>query len=130
MVTVVFFFFKQKTAYEMRISDWSSDVCSSDLHIIKNLPKSQASGVSGRVANAKVEVDTVPTFTDKAKFLAYVKKTGDFDLMTTGRSEERRVGKECVSTCRSRWSPYPYKKKCSIYLLFYSYLYCTLLFIF
>src|SRR3546814_14441728 len=27
------------------------------------------------------------------------------------RSEERRVGKECVSTCRSRWSPYPYKKK-------------------
>src|SRR3546814_4823210 len=28
----VFFFFKQKTAYEMRISDWSSDVCSSDLH--------------------------------------------------------------------------------------------------
>src|SRR3546814_19903361 len=28
-----------------------------------------------------------------------------------GRSEERRVGKECVSTCRSRWSPYPYKKK-------------------
>src|SRR3546814_6543714 len=29
---LVFFFFKQKTAYEMRISDWSSDVCSSDLH--------------------------------------------------------------------------------------------------
>src|SRR3546814_1543605 len=29
---VVFFFFKQKTAYEMRISDWSSDVCSSDLN--------------------------------------------------------------------------------------------------
>src|SRR3546814_17034535 len=28
-----------------------------------------------------------------------------------GRSEERRVGKECVSTCRSRWSPYHYKKK-------------------
>src|SRR3546814_862514 len=32
----VFFFFKQKTAYEMRISDWSSDVCSSDLWIIQN----------------------------------------------------------------------------------------------
>src|SRR3546814_11484521 len=29
----------------------------------------------------------------------------------TGRSEERRVGKECVSTCRSRWSPYNKKKK-------------------
>src|SRR3546814_4220669 len=33
-MTVVFFFFKQKTAYEMRISDWSSDVCSSDLRTI------------------------------------------------------------------------------------------------
>src|SRR3546814_3900607 len=32
VVLVSFFFFKQKTAYEMRISDWSSDVCSSDLH--------------------------------------------------------------------------------------------------
>src|SRR3546814_9813000 len=31
---VYFFFFKQKTAYEMRISDWSSDVCSSDLHCL------------------------------------------------------------------------------------------------
>src|SRR3546814_1581948 len=31
-VAAIFFFFKQKTAYEMRISDWSSDVCSSDLH--------------------------------------------------------------------------------------------------
>src|SRR3546814_3654555 len=33
-VSAVFFFFKQKTAYEMRISDWSSDVCSSDLHLL------------------------------------------------------------------------------------------------
>src|SRR3546814_9115752 len=32
LVLFLFFFFKQKTAYEMRISDWSSDVCSSDLH--------------------------------------------------------------------------------------------------
>src|SRR3546814_6766544 len=32
MIRLLFFFFKQKTAYEMRISDWSSDVCSSDLH--------------------------------------------------------------------------------------------------
>src|SRR3546814_5179431 len=32
MFVILFFFFKQKTAYEMRISDWSSDVCSSDLH--------------------------------------------------------------------------------------------------
>src|SRR3546814_15260734 len=33
-----------------------------------------------------------------------------------GRSEERRVGKECVSTCRSRWSPYHYKKKIIIHI--------------
>src|SRR3546814_12069713 len=33
MVFIMFFFFKQKTAYEMRISDWSSDVCSSDLGV-------------------------------------------------------------------------------------------------
>lgn len=52
-------------------------------YLINNLPKSQASGVSGKVANAKIERDTVPTITDKKKFLAYVKKTGDFDLITS-----------------------------------------------
>src|SRR3546814_14629550 len=35
------------------------------------------------------------------------------------RSEERRVGKECVSTCRTRWSPYPYKKKIHIKAIAY-----------
>src|SRR3546814_1297191 len=52
-------------------------------------------------------------------FLRYAEDVGwisgiSFDLRDvkqSGRSEERRVGKECVSTCRSRWSPYPYKKK-------------------
>src|SRR3546814_1800910 len=74
----LFVFFKQKTAYEMRISDWNSDVCSSDLR-----PR-QAGNTSISVGRA--------TFTNDG-FLRY-------------RSEERRVGKECVSTCRSRWSPY------------------------
>src|SRR3546814_10302660 len=73
----VFFFFKQKTAYEMRISDWSSDVCSSDL-------------VHGGLLVA-LGVEQPPS--------------GAEDRVVT-RSEERRVGKECVSTCRSRWSPY------------------------
>src|SRR3546814_9974936 len=71
-----FFFFKQKTAYEMRISDWSSDVCSSDL----------ASAASPRCGSSSIP--TAPL------------RSG------STRSEERRVGKECVSTCRSRWSPY------------------------
>src|SRR3546814_1613432 len=73
-----FFFFKQKTAYEMRISDWSSDVCSSDL------PR----GGRGRAAPAGC-----PGWSARRS-------------RSSDRSEERRVGKECVSTCRSRWSPY------------------------
>src|SRR3546814_10382254 len=85
IVFVVFVFFKQKTAYEMRISDWSSDVCSSDL---------QSDNKDARILGmADVSVNAV------SHHLAF----GAIDLI---RSEERRVGKECVSTCRSRWSPY------------------------
>src|SRR3546814_1781253 len=73
-----FFFFKQKTAYEMRISDWSSDVCSSDLI-----------GASLPVITGDAPKGSRPDLT-----------------RCIARSEERRVGKECVSTCRSRWSPY------------------------
>src|SRR3546814_3042165 len=96
------FFFKQKTAYEMRISDWSSDVCSSDLHHhadellvlvmmvegefdqpLQRLDRRQALGVELRLAFAHQPVGV---------------------LEGAQRSEERRVGKECVSTCRSRWA--------------------------
>lgn len=69
-------------------------------YLIQNLPKSQASGVSGKVANAKIEKRTVPTITDKKKFLAYVKKTGDFDLITSSMNakavEERWENKKKV----------------------------------
>src|SRR3546814_7392515 len=81
-----FFFFKQKTAYEMRISDWSSDVCSSDLGLSAG-PGPVGLGVAGPLRP--------PSATEGRR--------GDFGW---ARSEERRVGKECVSTCRSRWSPY------------------------
>src|SRR3546814_2572662 len=97
------FFFKQKTAYEMRISDWSSDVCSSDLgrrvgiHARRRVPgplDGRADvGVEGRHRPGGGLVDGRP------------------DQVGHRRSEERRVGKEWVSTCRSRWSPYHYKKK-------------------
>src|SRR3546814_8720792 len=93
------FFFKQKTAYEMRISDWSSDVCSSDLlrrsqdridrH--ENGAGQRGAEEGGNRLHALVEPD--------AEALA------THDLQRR-RSEERRVGKECVSPCRSRWSPY------------------------
>lgn len=69
-------------------------------HLIKNLPKSQASGVSGKIANAKVEKKTVPTITDKKKLLDHVKKTGDWDLLTIGLNtaavEERWESKKKV----------------------------------
>src|SRR3546814_18820468 len=88
---VFFFFFKQKTAYEMRISDWSSDVCSSDLLVARLDPRDQ--------------IDRPVDRGDHAchRCLQSVR-------VEQQRSEERRVGKECVSTCRSRWSPYHYKK--------------------
>src|SRR3546814_11648172 len=88
---ILFFFFKQKTAYEMRISDWSSDVCSSDL-----MPALKSFWYEGLNPKTKGEADGLLRATK-----------GDDRYF---RSEERRVGKECVSTCRSRWSPYHSKK--------------------
>src|SRR3546814_18161280 len=52
-IVVVFFFFKQKTAYEMRISDWSSDVCSSDLVFLVSYFLDRRR--SGRLADASIE---------------------------------------------------------------------------
>src|SRR3546814_21159619 len=90
---ILFFFFKQKTAYEMRISDWSSDVCSSDL------PWLMGDGADGRRFHRAGDPSHRPD-----------RSTGGGSA-GGGRSEERRVGKECVSTCRSRWSPYHEKKQ-------------------
>src|SRR3546814_5109756 len=96
LLAVLFFFFKQKTAYEMRISDWSSDVCSSDLiaHrlglLFERRPAHPAQPLGGPL---DVHDPILPLLRDPLALL-------------TVRSEERRVGKECVSTCRSRWSPY------------------------
>src|SRR3546814_5791701 len=97
MVFVFFYilFFKQKTAYDLRISDWSSDVCSSDLP-----GKYYSVVVRGKTGAEKVATVLDPALTSKAKSLIIL-----YNL--TSRSEERRVGKECVSTCSSRWSPYP-----------------------
>src|SRR3546814_1679381 len=97
---VVFFFFKQKTAYEMRISDWSSDVCSSDLYGLAN--KRVTLSTAGMVPM----IDKLGELSDVS--LAVSLHAANDELR---RSEERRVGKECVSTCRFRWSPYHYKKK-------------------
>src|SRR3546814_10470978 len=98
MLVVLFFFFKQKTAYEMRISDWSSDVCSSDL-ITAQVEK--IDGVSS-VNSLTNTPDPIANVDDPPLLIPQIPTSPE----ALARSEERRVGKECVSTCRSRWSPY------------------------
>src|SRR3546814_16201864 len=81
----------------MRISDWSSDVCSSDLSLRR---AQQPDTFVRQVHRAEGEPRALP-----------VGRRGRVRARAAGSSEERRVGKECVSTCRSRWSPYHSKKK-------------------
>src|SRR3546814_20672024 len=87
-------FFKQKTAYDRRISDWSSDVCSADLIL---LARARQWGLAIRLAQ---------------------RLTGGVEAPLK-RSEELRVGKEYVSTCRSRWSPYNSQKTILSLLILY-----------
>src|SRR3546814_11429266 len=115
---MVFFFFKQKTAYEMRISDWSSDVCSSDL-----MPR-HATGAELKVEYAGALLPPEPReAADRPRLLLVLTDLPDLrrrnvdseaDAYMRGgiaeRSEERRVGQACVSTCRSRWSALHLKK--------------------
>src|SRR3546814_4433516 len=100
------FFFKQKTAYEMRISDWSSDVCSSDLRNDAN--RALLLGLTLAVTlvilvavGAELGSEQKPDMIDAALVITTLILAWLFS-----RSEERRVGKECVSPCRSRWAPY------------------------
>src|SRR3546814_16023582 len=97
----------------MRISDWSSDVCSSDLlgDFPAQVPRVAKSLVQALAHEWRRLVSRIP----QKKDVALPPPIGDQRMETIGRgppdaalirSEERRVGKECVSTCRSRWSPY------------------------
>src|SRR3546814_14000676 len=95
----------------MRISDWSSDVCSSDLwpgSVVEFLdligPLSNPEAYGGDAADAfHVVVPSLPGY----GYSGPTRSQG-VNVLTAGaminRSEERRVGKECVSRCRSRWS--------------------------
>src|SRR3546814_8648928 len=98
------FFFKQKTAYEMRISDWSSDVCSSDLGLAHQQVRLGHQRRHGRGVYGAQDLDVAPRAEAGPQPLLQL-RVGPADHGHP-RSEERRVGKECVSTCRSRWSPY------------------------
>src|SRR3546814_12923721 len=123
----------------MRISDWSSDVCSSDLNDQRTCASTKpsrffaplrllretfetptprsgpvrappASGHGGRVnfvdgaAQGRVELVVIHLVAEV--FQKRAAETRDDSRILRQRSEERRVGKECVSTCRARWSPY------------------------
>src|SRR3546814_12859901 len=99
----------------MRISDWSSDVCSSDLLVpgealstvlerervlptdkVLDIVAQTASALHAAHAAGLVHRDIKP---------GNLLITPEGRVKITDRSEERRVGKECVSTCSSRWSP-------------------------
>src|SRR3546814_15480581 len=112
------FFLKQKTADEMRISDWSSDGCSSDLERdllrmardvrdeIKALPDVLDAQLSGE-REELVEVVIDPLRHDSYGLQASsVPDAVSRSNRLIARREERRVGQQRVSTCRSRWPPY------------------------
>src|SRR3546814_13989773 len=136
---MLFFFFKQKTAYEMRISDWSSDVCSSDLLaapsskvmadiVAEAFPDGEVTVIEGGVEAASALLacpfnhifyignNTVGRIIMRAAaehFASVTLEMGgknpsivDASADVEDRSEERPVGKEWCSTCRSGWSPY------------------------
>src|SRR3546814_8090530 len=102
-----FFFFKQKTAYEMRISDWSSDVCSSDLVIDKGIGGANGGSID-RWFEILFVVAAMLAIATAARFfcITVLAERIVADIRKQVRPEARRVGTECVSTCRYRWSTY------------------------
>src|SRR3546814_4593577 len=89
----LFVLFKEKAAYEMRINDWSSDVCSSDLS--SEQPRRHGAAIEHQ-PDAPGDLERA----DRCE-----QRDAHRIRNTALSSEERRVGQECVSTCRSRWSP-------------------------
>src|SRR3546814_1073312 len=111
----------------MRISDWSSDVCSSDLMMEPRGQRGQQALLGGiaemlggvfvrwrpilRRVFFRIEAVGGVQYAHRKLGIILLDQHADLDLrrgdrLDVDRSEERRVGKECVSTCRSRWSPY------------------------
>src|SRR3546814_20145745 len=109
----------------MRISDWSSDVCSSDLLVDfddidyfthADLLYDLAGQMVKHLHSYLSEADALNVLDGQRKTIAmeihsqmmahFYEEATEFEVQVSrGRSEGRRVGKECVSTCRSRWSP-------------------------
>src|SRR3546814_20269827 len=102
----------------MRISDWSSDVCSSDRASSRRRSGSCGTTAGGRRASRRrwrsrqlVDIHVWLLFEERnqdwlGRTVDEIQLPLSKTVITGQRSDERRVGKECVSTCRSRWSPY------------------------
>src|SRR3546814_19888925 len=98
------------------MSDWSSDVCSSDLHedddetrcqvLLRHIDAQRLRDVYRSILGSDTTADAYSASEATQDFMAPLQIS-----VIADRSEERRVGKECVSTSRSRWSPYHEKKK-------------------
>src|SRR3546814_20241116 len=100
----------------MRISDWSSDVCSSDLlangkPLTVTHPDIERFFMTVQEAVLLILQSSARALeTDSERGTIFVLDMGE-PVKIVERSEARRVGKECVSTCRSGWATYHYKKK-------------------
>src|SRR3546814_12683495 len=104
----------------MRISDWSSDVCSSDLTVDRRgdfavaAQDAEVAAIAGGGERLRLGEGQLGRAPEKVRF-DHAGQSAIVSAVTgavvsrshsASRSEERRVGKECVRSCRSRWSPY------------------------
>src|SRR3546814_14897841 len=100
----------------MRISDWSSDVCSSDLvrQQAADVLQIGERDIGHRVLRLRAFGAAAHVGTDEAPWPGEARRQRL--EIAGGRSEERSVGKECGSTCRYRWTPehYTTKQNCNI----------------
>src|SRR3546814_8385007 len=117
MSVLLFFFFKQKTAYDMRISDWSSDVCSSDLIKTccdaRRLARPEVTRAARPITAQSVKKRKKRGFGCRDKSMVKLQRHSliprpQMETLRSQRwrSEERSVGKECVSKGRTRGEPY------------------------
>src|SRR3546814_19859842 len=99
----------------MRISDWSSDVCSSDLLGVFDISSADSKQFAQEVRlqsdfsgpfNFSIGGNYTEFRTQNDYYVMSNLLTALARMQPLNRSEERRVGKECVSTCRSRWLQY------------------------
>src|SRR3546814_15676249 len=98
----------------MRISDWSSDVCSSDLRAQRDRRLRRGRGENDAARRDARERRRLHNGARRARAARPATKAPEYRRGSRPigeRSAERRGGKECVSSCRSGWWPYHYKKK-------------------